>query len=162
MFKKLKLWILYDTKFGNGKILAELLKKEFPDVWEIKLGDLKEISPNTVVYDAPDVIILGGAIRMFLGAPASKKWLKQLNNELEKTNKNIQYGTLFVTHVLSTNKIKGYVKRFWKKLEKTTKIAKPYPQILTARVQEVEGPFVESELKKAKEFIHEFINWIEF
>lgn len=161
VFKKLKLWILYDTKFGNGKNLAELLKKEFPEVWEIKLGDLKEISPNTIVVDEPDVLILGGAIRMFQGAPASKKWLKQLNKELDLVNKNIQYGTLFLTHALSTSKIQGYSKRFWKKLKKSKRIMKSYPQMLTARVKDLEGPFVESELEKAREFIREFIKWIE-
>ncbi len=161
VFKKLKLWILYDTKFGNGKTLADLLKNEFPEEWEIKLGDLKDVSPNTVVCDAPDVIILGGAIRMFMGAPASKKWLKQLNNELDLANKKIQYGTLFLTHVLATSKIQGYNKRFLRKLKKSKRIVKPYPQILTARVKEVEGPFLEIELEKARKYIREFIKWIE-
>jgi len=150
----LKLWILYDTKFGNGKTLAELLKNEFSGEWEINLGDVKEISPNAVVNDAPDVLILGGAIRMF-------KWLKQLNKELNNVNKEIQYGAMFLTHGLSTDKIQGYRKRFLKKLEKSKKIMKPYPQILTARVKEMEGPFVESELEKAREYIIEFKKWIE-
>ena len=157
----MKLWILYDTKFGNGKTLAELLKNEFSEEWEIKLGDVKDISPNTVINDAPDVLILGGAIRMFQGAPESKKWLKQLNKELDLANKDIQYGMLFLTHMLSASKIQGYSKRFWKKLKKSKRIVKSYPQILTARVKEMEGPFVESELEKAKEYIHEFNKWIE-
>ena len=157
----MKLWILYDTKFGNGKILAELLKKEFSEEWDVKLGDVKEISPSTIASDAPDVLILGGAIRMFMGAPASKKWLRQLNKELDLVNKEIQYGAMFLTHGLSTSKIQGYRKRFWNKLKKSKKIVKPYPQMLTARVKEMEGPFVESELEKAIEYIREFIKWIE-
>ncbi len=157
----MKLWILYDTKFGNGKTLAELLKKEFSEKWEIKLGDVKEISPSTVASDAPDVLILGGAIRMFMGAPASKKWLKQLNKELDNVNKEIQYGTLFLTHALSTSKVQGYYKRFLKKLKKSNRIVKTYPQMLTARVQDVEGPIIESELEKARKFIQEFNKWIE-
>ncbi|QEE16758.1 hypothetical protein DSAG12_02588 [Promethearchaeum syntrophicum] len=156
----MKLWILYDTNFGNGKILAELLKDEFSGEWEIKIGDVKEISPSTVVNETPDVLILGGAIRMFMGAPKSKKWLKQLNAELEHANKDIEYGTLFLTHGLATNKIQGWSKRFLKKLEKSKRIVKPYSQLLTARVQDTEGPFIESELEKAKEYIHNFIKWI--
>ena len=157
----MKLWILYDTNFGNGKILAELLKKDFSGDWEIKIGDVKEISPSTVVKDTPDVLILGGAIRMFMGAPKSKKWLKQLNTELNLANKEIEYGTLFLTHGLATGKIQGWCKRFLKKLEKAKRIVKPYPHLLTARVQDTEGPFIESELEKAKEYIHEFAKWIE-
>ena len=137
------------------------MKKEFSDDWEIKLGDVKEISPSTVASDEPDVLILGGAIRMFMGAPASKKWLKQLNKELYVVNKEIQNGTLFLTHGLSTSKIQGYRKRFWKKLKKSNRILKIYPHTLTARVKEMEGPFVENELEKAKEYVHNFTKWIE-
>ena len=157
----MKLWILYDTNFGNGKSLAELLKNEFSGDWEIKIGDVKEISPTTVVNDTPDVLILGGAIRMFQGAPKSKKWLKQLDKELDLANKDIQYGTLFLTHGLATSKIQGWSKRYLKKLEKSHRIVKSYPQLLTARVQDTEGPFIESELDKAREYIKKFITWIE-
>ncbi|MHA1583820.1 MAG: hypothetical protein ACTSVU_03815 [Promethearchaeota archaeon] len=157
----MKLWILYDTKFGNGKSLAELLKKEFSEEWEIKLGDVKEIPPNIVASDAPEALILGGAIRMFMGAPASKKWLKQLNKQLNLFNRDIQYGCLFLTHALPTRKIQGYKKRFWKKLNKSNKILNSYPQTLTAHVKDMEGPIFENELEKATEYIHEFIKWIE-
>ena len=34
-------------------------------------------------------------------------------------------------------------------------------QILTARVKEMEGPFVENELEKAKEYVHKFTKWME-
>ena len=66
-----------------------------------------------------------------------------------------------MTHALPTNKIQGYSKRFWKKLKKSNKILKLYPQTLTARVKEMEGPFVENELEKAKEFVHNFTKWTE-
>ncbi|MCP4762326.1 MAG: hypothetical protein GY870_11140, partial [archaeon] len=72
----MKVWIMHDTKFGNGKNLAESLGKEFPSDYEINVGDVKEISPSQVADDVPDILIFGGAIRMFQGAPASKKWLK--------------------------------------------------------------------------------------
>lgn len=157
----MKLWILYDTKFGNGKTLAELLKKEFSVEWEIKLGDVKEILPITVASDAPDALILGGAIRMFMGAPSSKKWLKQLNKELNNANKEIHYGSLFLTHALPTSRVQGYSKRFSKKLKKSNRILKAYPQILTARVKEMEGPIDENEFEKARKYIHEFNKWIE-
>ena len=157
----MKLWILYDTQFGNGKNLAELLKNEFSEDWEIKLGDVKSISPNTVANEAPDALILGGAIRMFQGAPASKKWLKKLNKELDSIKKEIKYGTLFLTHALPTNLIQGYGKRFWKKLKKSNRIVKTYPKIITGRVNTEKGPFFDGELERAKEFIHEFIKWIE-
>ena len=153
-------WILYDTQFGNGKILAEFLKKEFPDNVEVRTGDVKKISPDSVAKDKPEVLIVGGAIRMFRGGTKSKKWLKKLNKNLEKIDHKVNYATGFFTHGLPTDKIQGYAKRFLKKFEKSSMIEKTYDKLLTARVKEQEGPIIDEEMEKSKNFIHNFLNWI--
>jgi menaquinone-dependent protoporphyrinogen IX oxidase len=155
----MKVWILHDTKFGNGKQLAEFLGSEFPQEDEVKIGDIKEISPAMVAEDTPDVFILGGAIRMFRGAPKSKKWLKKLNKSLRKIDHRVKYGTAFLTHGLPTDKMQGWGKRYFKKLNKVSMIENVYSSLLTARVKEVEGPIIPEEMQKAKEYIHDFIQW---
>ena len=96
-----------DTKFGNGKLLAEALKKEFPDDDKVNIADVKDVSPKKVAEDAPDVIILGGAIRAFRSDAKSKKWLSELNKILSKSDKKIHYGTGFLTHAMPTAKVQG-------------------------------------------------------
>jgi len=152
---------MYDTQFGNGKILAETLEKEFPSEYVIKTGDVKSIDVQSVADENPDVLILGGAIRMFRGAPKSKKWLKKLDKTLKKNDNNITYATVFLTHGLPTDKVQGFAKRYHKKLKKALTIEKTYPEILTARVKEQKGPILEEEMEKAKQFIHKFIDWIQ-
>jgi len=157
----MKTWILYDTKFGNGKKLAESLKKDFPSDFEVKTGDIKDISPKSVADDKPVVLILGGAVRMFRGAPKSKKWIKQLDKALKEIDHKIQYAMVFLTHGLPTDKIQGFAKRLKGKLEKSSMIEKTYEGILTAQVETQEGPIKPEEMEKAKELIKKFISWIQ-
>ena len=81
----MKVQIMTDTKYGNGKLLAEALKQEFSNEYEVKIADVKDLSPQEISEDVPDVIILGGAIRIFRADPKSKKWLNKLNKILEKS-----------------------------------------------------------------------------
>jgi menaquinone-dependent protoporphyrinogen IX oxidase len=156
----MKGFIMYETRFGNGKKLAESLKTEFPEDFEISTADVKDISPEVVANENPDFLILGGAIRMFRGAPKSKRWVKNLNKLLEKNNHKIKYATGFLTHAMPTDKIQGWVKRYLKKFLKANMIEKTYSELLTARVKGQEGPIFEEEMDKSKEYAKNFLNWI--
>ena len=85
----MKVQIMTHTKFGNGRKLAELLKEEFSTDNDVAIADVKEVSPETVAEDVPDVFILGGAVRMFMSDTKSKKWLKKLDGLLKKSDKKI-------------------------------------------------------------------------
>lgn len=156
----MKVQIMTDSKFGNGKLLAENLKKEFSNEIEVKIADVKDTSPQQIVEDVPDVIVLGGAIRAFRADPKSKRWLSQLNKILAKSGKKIQYGTGFLTHALPTEKVQGYAQRYLEKIENATMIEKTYSNLLTARVKDMQGPIFPEEMEKARVYIQEFIEWI--
>ncbi|MBY8986148.1 MAG: hypothetical protein KGD65_13815 [Candidatus Lokiarchaeota archaeon] len=149
-----------DTKFGNGKLLAEALKEEFSGEDEVKIADVKDVSPKDISEYGPDVLILGGAIRAFRGAPKSKKWLTKLNKILEKSGEKIQYGTGFITHALPTDKAQGYAQGHLEKIENASMIEKTYSELLTARVEAIKGPIFPEEMEKAKAYIKEFIKWL--
>lgn len=155
-----KVWILYDTQFGNGKILAESIKSEFSSDFDVKMGDVKDVSPKSVSNEAPDILILGGAIRIFRGAPKSKKWLKELNRELKAENKKVQYGTVFLTHGLPTDKVQGFAKKFLNKIKEASMIEKSYSKPLTAKVKTQKGPIIQEDFEKAKKYTQDFIQWI--
>lgn len=157
----MKVYLMYDTQFGNGKMLAQALGKEFPSDFEIKSGDVKDINPQNVAKENIDVLVLGGAIRMFRGATKSKKWLRELNKILRRSGNTIKYATEFLTHGLPTDKVQGFVKRYHKKLKKASNIKNVYPEVLTARVEEQEGPILDTEIEKAHDYIHNFIKWIQ-
>ncbi|MHA2399458.1 MAG: hypothetical protein ACXADU_11295 [Promethearchaeota archaeon] len=150
-----------DTWYGNGKLLAEALKEELSNENDVNIDDVKDVSPKEIAEDVPDVIILGGAIRMFRGAPKSKKWLKKLNKILVKSGHKIQFGTGFLTHSMPTNKVQGYANRYRNKIEKASMVESGYSEMLTARVKNSKGPIYDEEMEKARGYIKEFINWIQ-
>ena len=156
----MKVQIMTDTKYGNGKLLAEALEREFSNEHTVKIADVKDVSPENILEDVPDVLILGGAVRAFRGAPKSKKWLNNLNKVLDKSGKKILYGTGFITHALPTGKVQGYAKKILEKIENASTIEKTYSNLLTARVKGMEGPIIPEEMEKARVYIREFIEWL--
>jgi menaquinone-dependent protoporphyrinogen IX oxidase len=156
----MKVQIMTDTRFGNGKLLAEALKKEFSNEIDVSIADVKDVSPERIAEDFPNVIILGGAIRIFRGGPKSKKWLAKLNKILEKSGKKIQYGTGFLTHARPTEKVQRYAQKYLSKIEKASMVKNTYSELLTARVKTPEGPIFPEEMEKARVYIKGFINWI--
>ena len=149
-----------DTWYGNGKLLAEALKKEFSSEIDVNIADVKEVSPEIIAEDVPNVIILGGAVRMFRGAPKSKRWLKKLNKMLEKSGKKIQYGAGFLTHSMPTHKVQGYAQRYLNKIGAASMVENTYSELLTARVEASKGPIFPEEMEKAGVYIKGFIDWI--
>jgi flavodoxin len=156
----MKVQIMTDTKYGNGKLLAEALEREFSDEHTVKIADVKDVSPENILEDVPDVLILGGAVRAFRGAPKSKKWLNNLNKVLDKSGKKILYGTGFLTHALPTAKVQGYAKKILEKIENASMIEKTYSNMLTARVKGMKGPIFPEEMEKASTYIKDFIEWL--
>ena len=155
----MKVQIMTNTKFGNGRKLAELLKEEFSTDNDVRITDVKEISPETVVEDVPDVLILGGAVRMFMSDTKSKKWIKKLDRLLKKSDKKIKYGTGFLTHSMPTSKVQRYARKYLGKIEDSLMIERTYNELLTARVEGQKGPIFPEELEKAKSYIQGFIKW---
>ena len=156
----MKVLIMTDTKFGNGKILAKLLTEQFSIETDTTIADVKEVTPESVANNVPDMIILGGAVRMFMGGTKSKKWLKELNSLLKKSNNKIKYGTGFLTHALPTSRVQGYAKKYLGKIESSSMIEKTYHELLTARVEGQEGPIIPEEMEKAKVYANDIVNWI--
>ncbi|MFW9825496.1 MAG: hypothetical protein ACFFE4_21315 [Candidatus Thorarchaeota archaeon] len=161
LFKNMKVQIMTDTRFGNGKLLAEALKEELSAGNNVKIADVKDVSPKEIVEDVPDVLILGGAIRVFRAGPKSKRWVKKLNKLLTKSRKKIDYGTGFLTHALPTDKVHGYAKRYLEKIKVASMIEKTYSDLLTVRVQDMRGPIFPEEMEKARAYIKEFIEWLD-
>ena len=159
-FHIMKVQIMTNSKFGNGKKLAELLKAEFSTGYDVTIADVKEVSPEIVAKDVPDVLILGGAIRAFQSDTKSKKWLKKLDNLLKKADNQIKYGTGFLTHAMPTDKVQGMAKKYLAKIATSSMIDKTYGELLTARVEGQQGPIFPEEMEKAKNYNQDFIKWM--
>ncbi len=155
----MKIWIVHDSHFGNGEKLAKTLGSALEKKGEVNIDHIKNISPEKVVSDAPDAIIVGTAARKFMISGASKKWLRKLKNELKNEEKTIKYGATFLTHVLDKKIAKIWGERFHKKLNDLA-ITNVYSEWISGRVKSAEGPFIDSEQEKFEKIGKDLNDWM--
>lgn len=139
----MKIWIVHNTTYGNGKKVAETLGKVFEKKNDVKIEHIKNISPEQIVKDAPDAIIVGTFVRAFNLSGASKKWLRDLQSILKNSNTTIKYGASFMTHALKKDIAKFWGNRFNNRLSKGKVIENVFPEWISGRVAEAEGPLRE-------------------
>jgi len=139
--------VVYESKFGNTKLVAETIIEGMNEVEGIEavLRELKEVDLNKVIdYD----VILVGSPNHYGGPTRSVKEF------IDKLGKLPLKGKLFA--VFDTYLGKGFFEKAVKRMEKRINEKVPgLKQIapgLSTRVQGMKGHLVEGELPKCKEF----------
>ena len=56
----MKLWIIYDSRFGNNKIVAQDLADQLKNNNIVEGHYAKQISPKKVAASIPDALLFGG------------------------------------------------------------------------------------------------------
>ncbi len=143
-----KVFIFYDSKYGNTKLAAEKIAQGLRSVegTDADLGYVKEISLRGISgYDA---IVLGAPNHMGRPSRTMKKFIDRLTEVDLKAKKVAVFGT-YAGRVRSQD-------RAVKKLEGMVETKLPNLKLiapsLSVRVNGVTGPIVEGELPKCIEF----------
>jgi len=141
-----KVIVVYESKYGNTKLVAETIIEGMNEVEGIEtvLGELKEVDLNKVSdYDA---ILIGSPNHW--GGPVGG--IKKLIDKLGKLDLKAKWVAVFDTY------LGGDFEKAVKKMEK--RIGEKVPEFkqiapgLSIKVQGMKGPLVEGELPKCKEF----------
>jgi len=142
-----KVIVVYESKYGNTKLVAETIVKGMREVQGVEtvLNELKEVDLNKIAdYD----VILIGCPNHY-GGPT--KSVREFIDKLEKLNLDGRHFTVFDTYLG-----KGFFEKAAEKMEKRINEKVPgLKQIaprLSIAVQGSKGPIVEGELPKSKEF----------
>jgi flavorubredoxin len=144
----MKIFIVYDSKYGNTQIAAENILEGLKQAEEIEaeIGYAKEIDIQTLA--GCDALILGAPNHMASPSRVIKKFVDRLA-ELNLENKSV---AVFGTY---SGRLRN-ADRAVKKLEKT--VAKKLPNLklvspsLSVKVCGVTGPLFEGELAKCVDF----------
>jgi flavorubredoxin len=143
-----KVFVIYDTKYGNTKLAAEKILEGIREVegFETAIGYVKEIDIGKVAdYDA---IVLGAPNHMGRPSRTIKKFIDQLF-ELDLKAKDVAVFGTYSGTVRSPD-------RAVKKLELLAKKRLPSLSLiapgLSIRVKGIPGPVVEGELAKCVDF----------
>jgi menaquinone-dependent protoporphyrinogen IX oxidase len=156
----LKIWIIHDSNYGNGKRLAETLGKTLEKKGTVNISHRKDISPEKVAADSPDAIVFGTAVRKFVIGFGSKSWIRKFKSELKKTNKTVKYGICFITHAMPVKMIDNRGNRLISFVKKNELVENVFPEWLTGRVAKAEGPFRDGVLETIEQKGKEIINWM--
>ncbi len=141
-----KVIVVYESKYGNTKLVAETIIEGMKKVKGIEtvLNELKKVDLNEIPdYDA----ILVGSPNHF-GGPT--RGVKKFIDKLGKLNLKGKLAAVFETYM------GGNFEKAAKKMEK--KINEKVPGLklvapgLSIKVQGMKGPILEGELPKCKEF----------
>lgn len=142
--------VVYESKYGNTKLVAETITKGMSKVEgiEIVIKELKEVDPNKITdYDA----ILIGSPNHY-GGPT--EGVKEFIDRLGELNLKGKLFAVFDTYL--GKKSDYFFEKAVKKMEKI--VSKKVPALeqmapgLSIKVQGMKGPIVEGELSKCKEF----------
>ncbi len=124
----MKIWIVYDSKFGNNVKVAEYLKEKLGITHEVNVSYAKKISPATVVKDNPDVLLFGGPLRAGNLSYTIRKWAERFGKEAKKKGfelKNLgSWETKGKIDEEKLQKVQGMEKRIIEKSLRTPEILK--------------------------------------
>jgi menaquinone-dependent protoporphyrinogen IX oxidase len=143
-----KVFVIYDTKYGNTKLAAENIVKGMREVEGIEtaISYVKEIDIGTVAdYDA---IVLGAPNHMGRPSRTMKKFVEKLA-ELDLKAKNV---AVFGTYSGTVRPVDRAVKKMEKMVAKKLPSLNLISSGLSVRVNGIPGPIVEGELPKCVEF----------
>ena len=143
-----KVFVVYDTKYGNTKLAGETIAEGIGEVEGIEaaIGYVKEIDIGKVAdYDA---IVLGAPNHMGRPSRTMKKFVNRLA-ELDLKAKNV---AVFGTYAGKVRDPDRAVKKLEKIAEKKLPNLKLISPSLSIRVHGIPGPLVEGELPKCRDF----------
>ena len=80
----MKIWIIYDSKFGNNKRISELMKEQLVSNHEVHVSYAKKISPKAVLATNPDVLLFGGPRRIGNISFTLRTWISRYAKFLTK------------------------------------------------------------------------------
>ncbi len=144
-----KVFVLYDSKYGNTKLAAEKILEGIKESGEIEtdIGYVKEVDVGKLAdYD---VLVLGAPNHMGRPSQVMKKFVDVLAEQDLKAKNVAIFGTYAGNERLVDRAVKKLEKMAAKKLPKLTLILSPG---LSVRVHGIPGPIFEGELPKCVEF----------
>lgn len=154
----MKVWIIHDSTYGNGKKIAETIGKAFEKKLDVKISHVKDVTPKQVIDDSPDVLVIGTPVKAFMTSVKSKGFIRGLKSQLKKANKSIKFGVSFVTHAMPTKGVSFQANRFNKILGKT--VTNVYPEWLSGWVAEAKGPLKDGVIEEIQNKSKDILNWI--
>jgi len=142
----MKVLIVYDTKYGNTKKVAELIAEGINSIEgnKITINNVKDVDLNK--DDSYDIILIGSPNHVGSHTKSVKKFINKLSEAPLKINSFAVFDTYLSKDFEKT------VKKMEKQIsEKMPDLKKAAPG-LSIKVEGMKGPITVTDLPKCKEF----------
>jgi flavodoxin len=94
----MNIWIVYDSKFGNNKRIADALGECFKSDNNVQISHAKKISPKKVAQTGVDIFLFGGPLHAGQISFTMKRWATTLANLLVKQHKTLKKVAVWGSH----------------------------------------------------------------
>ena len=150
-----KIWIIYNTKYGNCGIWCEEIERRLKENYDVKISNVKEITPDDVANDPPDVLLVGA--RIVVGSPDKKVkgFVKKLSGLLKQP---IPKAATLYTHGSPWD---DDFDKMGKILEDSNVANDILPEVLEIKMAAVKGPAEPDQDYKVDKFIDNLAYFIE-
>ena len=95
----MNIWIVYDSKYGNNKVIAEALADHFKDGNTLHIHYAKEISQQKVIDGGVDMLIMGGPIHLGMISFTMKNWAIKMVTLLNQKKIKLKKAAMWGTHI---------------------------------------------------------------
>ncbi|MFX1316958.1 MAG: hypothetical protein ACFE9T_13940 [Promethearchaeota archaeon] len=150
-----KIWIIYNTKYGNCGIWCEEVESRLKEKYDVKKNSVKEITPNDVANDPPDVLLVGARIVVMSPDKKVKGFVKKLGGLLKQP---IPKAAILYTHGSPWD---DAFNKMGKILEENDVANDILPEILEIKMAKTKGPAESDQGYKVDKFIDNLTYFIE-
>lgn len=99
----MKIWIVYDSKFGNNKRIAEYLAELFKEGNDVRVFYAKKIAPRKILDEGIDMLLFGGPLRAGNISFTIKGWANKVAKELKKRQTQVKIVAVWGSHSAITS-----------------------------------------------------------
>jgi len=140
----MNVWIVYDSKYGNNKLIAEALAAHFKEGNSVHVHYAKEISQKAVIDGGVDILMFGGPLRIGMLSFTMKRWANRMVSLLNQKALQVRKAAIWGTHVKNAPDTPpkfswDAAKQKWKAILDTVPAEKKAPEIQGFDVGAVAG-----------------------
>jgi menaquinone-dependent protoporphyrinogen IX oxidase len=160
----MKILIVYDSKYGNNKQIAELIAEKMRNANnEVRVHYAKDITPKQALEFSPEIFLFGGPIRAGMVSFTIKRWTSRFSGLLAKKRITLAKAAVWATHgVFPPDTPERFawknIARKWETLFGKVPASKKLPGITDISVEGMEGPLESGWQTKINEFVEKLTN----
>ena len=94
----MNIWIVYDSKFGNNKQIADSLAGLLNEGNDVHVYHAKKVKPKTVLNGNADMLLFGGPLRAGQISFTIKSWVNKYAKMLKAKNAKLDKVAAWCTH----------------------------------------------------------------